>query len=99
MVDAAAEDEVLAVQFGLDHVVHLPEFTSAIHLDGPLAGQTGYAIDELGRQSGFALAPGPGGLSGTYEVAKVSEDGRPAELRLAEVQQESTATAPQPDAP
>jgi hypothetical protein len=95
-VDADLDDETLAARFELDGIVRLPVICAAVHLDGPLAGQTGYTLNEIGYRTGFALPPRPGGPIGIYEVVKLSEDGGPAELRLVQVQQPSTATGPTP---
>ncbi|MEV6071938.1 hypothetical protein AB0L82_35820 [Nocardia sp. NPDC052001] len=54
----------------------------AVYLDGPLAGQRGYALNTLGQRVGFALPPRPGGPTGEYEVITLAHQGRPASLRL-----------------
>ena len=84
LVEPGLADDELAVRFALDRIVHAPEidFCAAIHLDGPLAGTLGSAVNRMGFQVGFALAPRPGGLTGTYEVVKLSQDGQLAELRF-----------------
>lgn len=92
-VEADVGDDALAVRFGLDGIVRMPVICSTVHLDGPLAGQTGYTVNEIGYRTGFALPPRPGGPTGIYEVVKLSEDGQPAETRLVDVQQSGAATA------
>ncbi|MEV0335845.1 hypothetical protein [Nocardia sp. NPDC050717] len=64
----------------MDPVAKL-DFCRALHLDGPLAGRSGYAINAIGYRCGFRIAD----QIGTYEVVALSEDGRPAELRMVEV--------------
>jgi acetyl esterase/lipase len=84
LVDPDLTDEQLAERYGLDHVVTAPviNFCAAIHLDGPLAGRTGYAINELGHRIEIALPPRPGGPIGVYEVTRLATDDQPAELRF-----------------
>jgi hypothetical protein len=84
LVDPDLTNEQLAARYGLDHVVTAPiiNFCNAIHLDGPLSGQAGYAINELGHRIEFALPPRPGGPVGCYEVIRLATDDRPAELRF-----------------
>lgn len=84
LVEPGLADDELAIRFALDRIVHAPEidFCAALHLDGPLAGTLGYAVNRMGFRTGFALAPRPGGLTGTYEVVKLSQDGQPAGLRF-----------------
>jgi hypothetical protein len=86
LVEAGLDDAVIMARFDLDRVVHAPhvDFCEATHLDGPLAGSSGYAVNRVGHRVGFALPPRPGGLTGEYEVVKLSEGGRPAELRFVE---------------
>ncbi|MCP9625139.1 hypothetical protein FOH10_15225 [Nocardia otitidiscaviarum] len=76
-------DEELAARFRLDRLIRADKiaFCQAIHLDGPLAGQPGYAINTLGSRSEFRI----GCRIGTYEVVTLSSDGRPAELRLVDL--------------
>ncbi|MFI9400705.1 hypothetical protein [Nocardia sp. NPDC052316] len=57
------------------------DWCRATHLDGPLAGRSGYAINRLGYRSGFRKGP----HVGTYEVVELSSDGQPAKLRLVEL--------------
>jgi hypothetical protein len=88
LLDPGLPDEAITADFALDQLVHAPDvdFVPAIHLDGPLAGTTGYAINRLGYQADFALPPRPGGPTGTYELVKLSEHDEPAELRLLDFQ-------------
>jgi hypothetical protein len=63
----------------------MPEIDScsAVHLDGPLAGQPGYAINTLGTRVTSVLptyrSGGPGAL---YEVVRLADNDHPAELRF-----------------
>jgi hypothetical protein len=85
LVDPDLTNEQLAEQYELDRVVATPviNFCAAIHLDGPLAGQTGYAINELGHQIQIAQPSRPGGPIALYEVTRLATDDQPAELRFA----------------
>jgi hypothetical protein len=76
--------EDIAEQYELDRVVTAPaiNFCAAIHLDGPLDGQTGYAINELGHQIQIAQPPRPSGPIALCEVTRLATDDQPAELRL-----------------
>lgn len=84
LVDPDLTNEQLAAQYELDRVVTAPiiNFSAAIHLDGPLAGQTGYAINELGHQIQIAQPPRPGGPIALYEVTRLATNDQPAELRF-----------------
>jgi hypothetical protein len=84
LVDPALPNEQLAQEYELDGVESAPviNFCAAVHLDGPFAGQTGYAINELGHRIEFALPPGPDGPIGVYEVTRLATDDQPAELRF-----------------
>ncbi|WP_331722942.1 hypothetical protein [Nocardia sp. NBC_00511] len=64
-------------------VVQPPPIDScdAVYLDGPLAGQRGYALNTLGTRIGFALPPRPGGPTGEYEVVALAHGDHPAQLR------------------
>ena len=86
LVEAGLGDAELMVRFNLDRIVRAPrvDFCAATYLDGPLAGSAGYAVNRLGYRAGFASPARPGGLAGEYEVVKLSEGGRPAELRFVE---------------
>ncbi|MFC5754557.1 hypothetical protein [Actinomadura rugatobispora] len=61
-------DEELLRHDELDAISHGPrvDFRTALRLDGPLAGQTAYAVNELGSRSGF------------YELVELAE----GEMRL-----------------
>jgi hypothetical protein len=48
----------------------------------PLAGQSGYAVNRLGYRVSFAPPPRPGGPTGEYEVNRMAEGERPADLRF-----------------
>ncbi|MFC1431380.1 hypothetical protein ACEZDB_12065 [Streptacidiphilus sp. N1-3] len=88
LVDPGLDPEELAGLYGLDEVVRAPKVNicAATYLDGPLADTAaGYATNEIGSRVGFALPPRPGGQSGTYEVVRLAEGDRPAELRLVEL--------------
>jgi hypothetical protein len=84
MVEPDFDEAELLARFSLTEIVHAPEidYCSAIHLDGPMAGQPGYAINRLGSRVRVALPPRPGGPTMEYEVVTLSVDGRPAELRI-----------------
>lgn len=47
-------------RFDVDRIVHLPDidFCAAIHLDGPLAGTLGYAVNRMGFQVGLRWRQG-----------------------------------------
>ncbi|MGX1778357.1 hypothetical protein ACWIGW_40060 [Nocardia brasiliensis] len=83
LIEPGLTDEELKARFRLDRLVRLDkiDFCRAIHLDGPLTGTSGYAINTLGYRSGFRKGP----HTGTYEVVELSSNGRPAELRLVEL--------------
>jgi len=61
LVDPSVTNEQLADQYRLDRVVTAPvmNFCTAVHLDGPLAGQTGYAVNELGARPGWRCHRAP----------------------------------------
>jgi hypothetical protein len=86
LIEPGLDDAEVLSRFDLDRVVHARhiDWCTVTHLDGPLAGTSGYAVNRLGHRVGFALPPRPGGLIGEYEVVKVSKGGRPAELRFVE---------------
>jgi hypothetical protein len=84
LVEPDITHEQLADRYRLDRVVTAPaiDFCEAVYLDGPLAGQTGYAINEVGHRSRFALPPRPGGPAGVYEVTGLAAGDQPAEMRF-----------------
>jgi hypothetical protein len=59
LVDPQLTLEQLADRYRLDRVATAPaiHFCAAVYLDGPLAGQTGYTVNELGHRTQFALPP------------------------------------------
>jgi hypothetical protein len=80
LVDPDLSDDELKGRYGLDRIEHFgpTNFCKAVHLDGPLAGQTGYATNRLGARVGFRQ----GDVTGTYEVVELAEDDRAAGLRF-----------------
>lgn len=58
------------------------DFCPGLHLDGPLSGTTGYAINRIGARVTFFLPPTPGGPRGVYEVVQLADGERPAGLRF-----------------
>ncbi|RSN15385.1 hypothetical protein DMB42_00505 [Nonomuraea sp. WAC 01424] len=85
-IDASLTDDQIRVRFNLDRVTQAPkiDFCEGLLLDGPLAGTTAYAVNELGFLVQLTLPPRrPGGPVVTYEVVTLSTDDRPAELRHA----------------
>ncbi|MEV0136390.1 hypothetical protein AB0H83_49210 [Dactylosporangium sp. NPDC050688] len=84
LIEPDLTHEQLADRYRLDRVVTMPaiDFCAAVHLDGPLAGQTGYATNELGSRTQFHLPPQPGGPTGFYEVTRLATEDKPAETRF-----------------
>ncbi|HEX6872017.1 MAG TPA: hypothetical protein VF163_13030 [Micromonosporaceae bacterium] len=84
LVDPDLTDEQLAERFGLAYVIRPPalEFCSAAYVDGPLEGELGYAMNELGSHVAFALPYGLDSRRGSYEVVRLADGQRPAELRF-----------------
>ncbi|MBE1496020.1 hypothetical protein H4696_003120 [Amycolatopsis lexingtonensis] len=85
LVDPAMPHEEIARLHGVDRVVLMPDvaFCPAVHLDGPLAGERGYAVNDLGSRGTSLLPPfRPGGPGAVYEVARLADDDHPAELRF-----------------
>jgi hypothetical protein len=82
LVDPQLTHEQLADRYRLDRVVTAPaiHFCAAVYLDGPLAGQTGYTVNELGHRTQVALPPRPGGPTGIYEVTRLATGNQPAEM-------------------
>lgn len=61
----------------------LPKFCAGLHLDGPLAGQVGYAVNEIGQRGEYFLPPYPvGGPAAIYQVVRLAGGDRPADLRF-----------------
>ncbi|MEV0134549.1 hypothetical protein AB0H83_39580 [Dactylosporangium sp. NPDC050688] len=84
LIEPDLTHEQIAGRYRLDRVVTMPaiDFCAGIHLDGPLAGQTGYATNELGSRTRFYLPPQPGGPTGFYEVTRLATQDKPAEMRF-----------------
>ena len=84
LVEPDLTHEQIAERYQLDRVVTMPaiDFCAGVHLDGPLAGQTGYATNELGSRTQFYLQPQPGGPTGYYEVTSLATPGKPADMRF-----------------
>lgn len=87
LVEPDVTDDELIARYELDSVVRAPKIDvrPAICLDGPLAGQkTVLATNELGYRHEVYLPPRPGGPTVKYEIVRLSQGGRPAELRFIE---------------
>jgi hypothetical protein len=84
LIEPDLTHEQIANRYRLDGVVTMPaiDFCAGIHLDGPLAGQTGYVTNELGSRTQFYLPPQPGGPTGFYEVTRLATQDKPAEMRF-----------------
>ncbi|MEV6825146.1 hypothetical protein [Amycolatopsis sp. NPDC051102] len=85
LVDPGMPAEEIARLHGVDRVVRMPDvaFCSAVHLDGPLAGERGYAVNELGSRGTSLLPPfRPGGPGAVYEVVRLADGDHPAGLRF-----------------
>jgi hypothetical protein len=83
IVAADATDEELKSRYKLDRIVRMPliDYSASINLDGPMAGDTSTVINQVGHRINFAMPTETGPTTATYEVVKLGQDGRPAELR------------------